>query len=317
MIKNNILPIVFATDDNYAPFLSVCMRSIIDNGSKDNFYKFYVLITKLDDKNKEQLKIFEKENCTVEFVDVNERMNQITKKLVVRDYYTLAIFYRLFIPSLFPTYDKILYLDCDMVAVGDVKEMFDIELGDNIVGAVREEVMTEVDAFGRYSEDCLGVPRNDYFNSGLLMINCKEYKKQKVEQGFLDLLHKYTFEVAPDQDYLNILCKGKVKKFGIEWNKAPLKDVEFDENKLKIIHYKLWYKPWQYSDILYDKYFWEFAEKTTYYDQIKDMKKNYGYEKVVRDLMAYKNLVRLALSYADDGNNYFNKEVKLNYVVNG
>ena len=41
------VPIFFATDDNYAPFLAVTFKSILDNASKDFSYKFYVLTTNL------------------------------------------------------------------------------------------------------------------------------------------------------------------------------------------------------------------------------------------------------------------------------
>ena len=265
----NIIPIVFAVDDNYSPFLAVNIRSIIDNGDKNNFYKFYILIRSISEDNKKILSLFNSENCEVEFVDVNDKLKLIAHKLALRDYYTLTIYYRLFIPSIFHQYDKVLYLDCDMVAKGDIAKLYNIDLGDNIVGACREEVMTMVQAFGRYSEDCLGVDRKDYFNSGLLLINCKKYKK-----------------------------------INIGYNKAPINNKDFNEKDLNIIHYKLWYKPWLYSNILYEKYFWESAKKTPYYLKLLAMKNNYSKEQVVKDIMAYKNLVRLALNQANCSQNY-------------
>ena len=300
----NIIPIVFAVDDNYSPFLAVNIRSIIDNGDKNNFYKFYILIRSISEDNKKILSLFNSENCEVEFVDVNDKLKLIAHKLALRDYYTLTIYYRLFIPSIFHQYDKVLYLDCDMVAKGDIAKLYNIDLGDNIVGACREEVMTMVQAFGRYSEDCLGVDRKDYFNSGLLLINCKKYRELNIEGRFLELLNLYKFEVAPDQDYLNVLCKGKVKKINIGYNKAPINNKDFNEKDLNIIHYKLWYKPWLYSNILYEKYFWESAKKTPYYLKLLAMKNNYSKEQVVKDIMAYKNLVRLALNQANCSQNY-------------
>lgn len=313
--NKRIIPIVFSVDDNYAPFLAVNIRSILDNGSKDNFYKFFILITELNDININNLKSFSNDNCEIDFIDVNKKFNNIAHKLALRDYYTLTIYYRLFIPSIFNEYDKILYLDCDMVVKCDVAELFDYDLGDNIVGACREEVMTMVGAFGKYSEDCLGVDRNDYFNSGLLLINCIKYREMQVEKRFLDLLNFYKFEVAPDQDYLNVLCKDKVLKLSIGYNKAPVKNKDFNDKDLKIIHYKLWYKPWFYSDILYEKYFWQSAKKTPYFNLLKNIRENYSHENVVKDLLSYKNLVKLATTEARSAQNYL-KRTLVNSNVN-
>ena len=38
MEKQNKIPIFFATDDGYIPFLAVALESLIDNASRDNYY---------------------------------------------------------------------------------------------------------------------------------------------------------------------------------------------------------------------------------------------------------------------------------------
>lgn len=313
--NKRIIPIVFSVDDNYAPFLAVNIRSIIDNGSKENYYKIFILITNLSEENRNKLNLFNLENCEINYVDVNEKMDLIAHKLALRDYFTLTIYYRLFIPSIFSEYDKILYLDCDMVARCDIAELFDYDLGDNLIGACREEVVSMVSAFGKYTEDCLGVSRNDYFNSGLLLINCKKYRELQIENKFLELLNYYKFEVAPDQDYLNVLCRDKVLKLSIGYNKTPVKNKDFSDKDIKIVHYKLWYKPWFYSDIMYEKYFWDSAKKTPYYDLIKSLRDNYSHDNVVKDLLAYKNLVKLATTEAKSAQNYL-KRTLVNSNVN-
>ena len=46
-----IIPICFATDDNYIPFLAVAIASLLDNSAKDRYYKIYVLTTQLKQEN--------------------------------------------------------------------------------------------------------------------------------------------------------------------------------------------------------------------------------------------------------------------------
>ena len=52
MKNEKVIPVFFATDDNYAPFLGVTLKSMFENASREYFYEVYVLITSLNSKNK-------------------------------------------------------------------------------------------------------------------------------------------------------------------------------------------------------------------------------------------------------------------------
>ena len=43
MADKQIIPIVFASNENYAPYMSVAIRSIIEHKSPDKEYRVYVL----------------------------------------------------------------------------------------------------------------------------------------------------------------------------------------------------------------------------------------------------------------------------------
>lgn len=301
------IPIVFAVDDNYAPFLSVAVRSIIDNSSVDYYYKVYILNTGLSAFNKKRLiKIAEdmSDDISIEYVNVASRMDKLSSKTHLRDYYTNAIYYRIFIPSLFPQYDKILYIDCDMVFTDDVSKLYNTDLGDNIFAAVHEEAMSSFESFGVYSEEFLDVPRMEYFNSGLLLINTKEYIKADVENKFIQLMLAHKFEVAPDQDYLNVVCKGRVKYLDVGWNKTPIPDKPFNDSDVKCVHYKLNFKPWHYDNVRYQDLFWEYAKKTPFYDDLIKMRKEYSEEQKAKDAIAFVNLQKMADDYTKGENNY-------------
>ena len=299
------IPLVFAVDDNYAPFLCVALRSIIDNASTDYFYKVYVLNTGLCTENKKKIvSIAEElsEDLSVEYVNVAGRMDKLGGKTHLRDYYTNAIYYRIFIPSLFPQYDKILYIDCDVVFLEDVSKLYNEDLGNNIFAAVHEEAMSSFDSFGIYAEEFLDVPRMEYFNSGLLLINTKEYIKEEVERKFIELMLAHKFEVAPDQDYLNVVCKGRVKYLDVGWNKTPIPDKDFDDKAIKIIHYKLNFKPWHYNGVRYEEAFWEYAKKTPFYKDLLKMRAEYTQEEKDRDALAFINLQKTADKYTNGEN---------------
>lgn len=69
----NEIPIFFATDDNYAPFLSVTLNSMLKNASKDYFYKIYVLTTNLNPEYEKRIKLEITDNASIDFFSFKER----------------------------------------------------------------------------------------------------------------------------------------------------------------------------------------------------------------------------------------------------
>lgn len=146
--NNNIIPLFFSVDDNYAPFLGVGLKSIQENSSRDYTYLVYVLHDGLNKDTINTLKAYEDQNYKIEFVNVKNKIQMQSKKLHTRDYYSKTTYYRLFIQRLFPEFDKALYLDSDIVVKGDISELYNLDIGDNLVGAGYEDVMQNTDVFG-------------------------------------------------------------------------------------------------------------------------------------------------------------------------
>jgi len=288
-----IVPIFFATDDRYAPYLGVAMRSLIDNASPDYFYMIYVLIVELSDAHRAAYKAMENANTTIEFVNVRDQLDSLGGKLHLRDYYTQATYYRFFIPDLFPQYHRGLYLDCDIVVKGDISELYLTEMGDSIVAASPEEVMLQVDVFGTYVEKVLGIPREKYFSAGIMVMNLDAMRLMMIETAFVGLLNRYTFRVTQDQYYLNVLCYGRVTLLSADWNKTACPIAEGDP---KLIHYKINWKPWHYKGVKYEEEFWHYAEKTPYLDSLLAERDGYGEDMIARDNLQYENLVKQALN---------------------
>lgn len=306
----NVIPIFFATDNNYAPFLAVALTSLLDNASKDYFYKIYVLTTNLKREYAEQLNLIchdaRPDGASIEFVSLGEEMEKSSGNFHLRDYYSKETYCRVFIPRVFSQYDKVLYLDCDIVVTGDISELYNIDIGDNILGAASEEVMMEYDVFGTYVEKALGIPREDYFSAGVLLINAKKYREDDIESKFIKLMNTYTFRVTQDEDYLNVLCQGKVKMVDLGWNKSAFKSDKFDDKNLKLIHYKINWKPWHYDNVYYEEFFWKYARKTFLYDNILKIKASYTEDLHERDNLAFENLVKMAIEDSNNPNNYCN-----------
>ena len=294
-MRSNEIPLFFATDDNYLPYMAVALRSIVDNASAKYNYKVYVLIDELSEVSREAIANICCDNFSVEFVSVTERLSQLNHRLHLRDYYTKATYYRFFIPEMFPQYDKGLYLDCDIAVSGDISRLYETNLGMNLVGAVTDEVITDIPVFKDYAEKFLGIEAEKYFNAGILVMNLREMRRIHIESRLSELMKLHTFRVAQDQDYLNVICYGKVKYLDGGWNKTPFPN-SLREKPPMIAHYKINFKPWHYEGVAYEEVFWEYAKKTEFYESLLSEREGYTEEKRRNDMAQYEGLKELAES---------------------
>ena len=103
-----IIPVFFAVDDRYAPFLGVALRSMLAHADPRCFYRIHVLTTGLTADNQAKLRAELTKNAAISFDDVSEAMARVCASLPMRDYYSAATYYRIFIGSLFSQYDRAL-----------------------------------------------------------------------------------------------------------------------------------------------------------------------------------------------------------------
>ena len=78
--RSRVIPVFFAADDGYVPYLSVSLKSLIDNTTGKYRYKIHILHTDISAAHQAQLKRMETPNCRLVFVDVSEEMAKIAKK---------------------------------------------------------------------------------------------------------------------------------------------------------------------------------------------------------------------------------------------
>ena len=296
----NEIPIFFAVDDAYIPYLAVTLESLIAHISDENTYVIKVLYTSINNENMEKLYKYKRKNVSIEFVELNKYVEKIKDALYTRDYYTKTTYFRLFLPDLYPQYKKAIYLDSDIVILEDIANLYNIDIGQNLVAGVPDGAVQTVPIFQEYVEKVVGLSDyNKYFNAGILLLNLEELRKFRFLEKFLYLLTTIKFTVAQDQDYLNRICKGKAKILENGWNAMPMEELKLDEEELKIIHYNLGMKPWHNDNILYENYFWKYAKKTEFYETIKETKANYTEEQRFNDAETTNNLIALAKKEAD------------------
>ncbi|MCR5219324.1 glycosyltransferase family 8 protein [Treponema sp.] len=308
-IKGQRIPVFLASDDNYAPFLAVTLKSIFDHASADNFYEIIILSTDLSKDNEEKINALKTENSSIKFVSMKDQIEKIKSLFPIRDYYSIETYYRIFIADLFPQYDKVIYLDCDVVTVTDIAELYNVNLGNNLVAAAHEDVADILEVYRRYIRYALDCNPRKYFSAGILLMNTKLFRKEAFSRKFLNLMSKYTFRITQDEDYLNVLCKGRTRLLNLGWNRGAFPLKSFKEKNLKIIHYKLNWKPWKVDDALYEDHFWNYASKTPYGQIIADRKASYSDERKRKDVEDFHRLLSWIEEDVVDPYNYRNAEV--------
>lgn len=300
------IPIFFSTDDNYIPFLDIAIRSLIRNASKEYDYKIVVLNTGILQENIDRIVSQSNDNFEIEFADISYAIGDIKNKLRNVFHFGLATYYRLFIQSLFPQYDKILYLDCDIVVLGDISKLYEIDLEGNTIGGVVEQFILRTPEFSKYTKEAVGVDACNYINAGIMIMDLAKFREQKVEEQFVALINEYNFPtIDPDQAYINFICRGKIKYLDVAWNRTPIEELICD--KPNIVHYALYKKPWQYDDVFLGEHFWEYAKESPFYENILSIKENFGEEAKENKERANIEIKKNAIEIANSACTFYNK----------
>ena len=175
----------FCCNSNYLKHLNTLIYSILEN-NKSHYFKFFVINKDINFSNiKKSLKL--SFNGQFKLIDC-----KITKKIsdfvdtLPPSFYGKEAFYRLFLDE-FIKENKILYLDCDMIVKGDLKGLWEVDIKDNIIGAVKDNID------GSY----MGIPKEKgYFNSGLMLVDLKKWRNFELNNKTIDYINSHKLKYA-------------------------------------------------------------------------------------------------------------------------
>jgi len=245
--------IAFGCDDNYVKHLSVALFSLLKHADPHREIEIYVMVVSLTEKNKAGLQaIATKYKRSVKFITLDV---SVFNGVYLSGHITSPLTYaRVIIPNIFDVV-KVLYLDCDLLIKCDIAQLWDIDISDWPLMAVREPMMD------RSRNRALGMSEDSpYFNSGMMLINCHKWREEKISEKVLEFArneHERIFYW--DQDALNAVMSDKWKLLPPQWNQiATMYDfdsflqTDYSESEFEacrnypcIIHFT-WIKPDSY-----------------------------------------------------------------------
>lgn len=216
------VPVAMATDENYMPYLRVVVNSILAHAKKGNI-DLLVLNDGIDaGRQQDFIDGFKgTDNLSVRFVDVGNAIRSTAgSHFQQTTYISVAALFRIYLPYLLTAYDKIVYLDIDVCALGDIADLYNADIEGCLLGGVRDLGLSSpkqqdyiewagTHGYGDWS---------GYINSGVLVMNLAAFR---ADDCILDRLLTIACEASryfADQDALNFVCKGKIKPLHPCWN---------------------------------------------------------------------------------------------------
>lgn len=228
------LHIGYGIDNNYVRCMGASIASICSNNRHDNFV-FHILASGLKQDNIEKLKQLANDfNIDIYLYHIN---NEIFKKLPTQAHLPLPTYYRFILPLLLDI-PKILYIDADIICLGNIRYLFEADMGDKIILAVPDS-----EFLSTKRNEVLGLKNHIYFNAGVLLIDIRKWNDIQVMNLVIEVLIKDPKKFRYlDQDALNLILTGKVKYLGREWN--YINTPEMKEDTIKLLHFAAHPKPW-------------------------------------------------------------------------
>jgi len=231
--------IITGSDDNYVPGVMVLIASAAFHNPGA---RFAVLDMGISDANRSRIdRLGEKLNVPIARIEVsNDAFDHLP---VQRAHLTRSAYLRILIPTLFPSEDRAVYMDCDMVVMDDLSWLDEVELGDDYIAAVACPSPSDEELVAT------GHVRGTYINSGLLVMNLPQWREHDLAAQCVALLtNADRCLLCEDQSAINIVCRGRMTMLPSRFNvysdpNAYKREVDLPMD-IAVVHYVVNNKPW-------------------------------------------------------------------------
>lgn len=261
-----------STDENYVTACATMLVSLCETNRQSNWIA-HVLTSSLSKESRDKLQksLSMYENATLLFHEV-EDTRLIGVQFKKNKPITVAAYYRILLSSIMSNdINRILYLDCDLMVLDNITDLYRIDLSHHAIAAVKDRLaITEEHRFQ------LNMPYDmAYFNSGVMMINLDYWRTHDCEKSLVDFAKKKRTVFFHDQDALNYVFKGNWYMLSPQWNRLypsiypkcsfhSTKDIDAFEHP-KILHFGGGMKPWNkiiWFPNKYHKLYYSYQAKT-------------------------------------------------------
>lgn len=264
----NRISVVLACDDHYVVLLAALLKSIEMNHVSEEMVDIYIVDDQIAKSSKNRLiSSLELKKLNLIWLKMSEIIPEGVVLPLVNNSYPLNTYIRLLIPYFIPKeVERIIFIDVDMIMLDDISNLWKIDTGEYVIGAVSDTIGPVAKTIGEGIENYkeLGLnPDEKYFNAGLQLINLTKWLEQDITQKTFDAINNNKkYAALGDQYGLNIALCGNWYEIDKLWNCFSVNT----DPKPSLIHYfhrKPIYKT--YANNYKDEFFY-YLKKTAWKD---------------------------------------------------
>lgn len=292
----NNIPVVLISSEYYIPYLAVMLKSIILNKSEKNNYDIIILNNGISSKTQKRLlrMVSGIDNFSVRFYNAKrcfEKANFYVSNAVYSD----VNYYRIFIPWLFPDYEKMIVMDSDIIMLTDIANLYEENIPEGKYISAAQDIIYKGmlnpsdPQHYEYTKKVLKMrDPYEYVNSGVMLLALDRMRKGLKEDELLTFFTKNNFRIQ-EQDAINAFFQSMIHFLDIKWNyctetndyisacvyycpceaKQKYQSIDvYSNNKPYLLHYANQPKPWTDPTTQYADEFWKVARETPYYEEL-------------------------------------------------
>lgn len=232
---------VYMLDERFYIPTVVSICSLLYNKSVESEYDIHIILDGVCDTRINMLKSFEKGDIKI-FPHCVEGgfCEELSKKIDNADIkVSRTDMLKFELPNYLRDLDCVLYLDGDLLINNNIEELFDIKLNGYYIAAVNDMGDTIDEKGVSRNASRIGLPGNDYFNAGMMLMNLYEMRKDNISEKLWDY-RKTKTNYFMSQDALNFVTYGKRIVLSNKYNfiTAVFDDYSMDEINNKFVDKK-------------------------------------------------------------------------------
>ena len=209
-----MIHIACCSNEKLAPIFGVVMTSVGVNVKSDNVMMHY-LHNGLKDKTIKRLRqIAERYHIGLELMEINSSLLKDFPTNKNIHYADIMMYARLLLASMLPNLTKVIYLDCDIVVLKDLKELWEFDVSKTAVGMCPDLKYKDQETLER-----LGLTSDYYLNSGVIVMNLDYWRQHDIQNRLLTYIaNKGDKLIYNDQDALNVVLRNERKILPCKFN---------------------------------------------------------------------------------------------------
>lgn len=216
----NNMNVMYLCDDNYAMMAGVSIYSLLDNNSDVDEINIFLITDNISEDNHKKLQaVVDTYNRKIFFISKPD-IRSLLGCNVETHWWIDNVFSRVFLGEVLKDFQfvhRLIYIDCDTLVVGSIKDLWQLELHGNIGAGVCE-------AMGNLHKKAIGLSNNDnYFNAGVFLIDIDKWRLNDKDSAVKDFVKcvKGRLEYA-DESILNGILSKELVQLSPKYNLTSL-----------------------------------------------------------------------------------------------